>query len=70
MDEAQGHKRRRDRRAARRRCLHTLAAVEVEKEEAAVPGVKGHVPRQRVRGCSAQQEAHAAVKGVRMRAGG
>lgn len=41
-----------------------------EEDEAAVPGVEGHVPWQGVRGCSAQQEAHAAVEGVRMSAGG
>lgn len=44
--------------------------AEAEEEEAAVPGVEGHVPRQGVRGRPAQQEAHAAVESVRVRAGG
>lgn len=69
---AQGRKRWRDRETAATAFAHvgSILGVEVDEEEAAVPGVEGHVPRQSVRGCSTQQEAHAAVEGVRVRPGG
>lgn len=48
-------------------CTHSPAAQRVNKH---IPGIKGHVPRERVCGCFTKEETYALVEALSVCAGG